>query len=241
MPRPARYLLPAACCLPLLVHSIALDPSLVLVIWAGGIAAGLALVASWRIVGVGYSWLASGVTLLFGVPAALAGSGPLAWAGAALVLVAGLTARQPSVTAALAAIAGGCFVTAAAIVEYPLLAASGALFLGGVTTEMMLGHWYLVDPRLPRQSLKRLSVIGAVGAVLDAAGLVVYGALPWSEGDAMIGWAFVVLSATSVLLLVAVWFAIRERGYSGVMAATGLSYLALLTATGAVVLGRMLL
>lgn len=218
-----------------------MDPSLVLAIWAAGIAAGLALVASWRIVGPGYTWLAAGVTLLFGVPAALAGSGPLAWAGSVFALAAGVAARRPGVAAALAAIAGGCFVIAAGIVEYPVLAVSGALFLGGVTTEMMLGHWYLVDPRLPRQSLKRLSVIGAVGAVLDSAGLVAHGILPWAGSDAVIGWAFVVLAATSVLLLVAVWFAIRERGYSGVMAATGLSYLAMLTAIGAVVLGRMLL
>jgi hypothetical protein len=218
-----------------------LDPSLVLAIWAAGIAAGLALVASWRIVGPGYTWLASGVILLFGVPAALAGSGPLAWAGSVLALAAGVAARRPGVSAALAAVAGGGFVIAAGIVEYPVLAVSGALFLGGVTTEMMLGHWYLVDPRLPRQSLKRLSVIGAVGAVLDSAGLVAHGILPWASVDAVIGWAFAVLAATSVLLLVAVWFAIRERGYSGVMAATGLSYLAMLTAIGAMVLGRMLL
>jgi hypothetical protein len=213
----------------------------VLAIWAGGIAAGLALVASWRIVGPGYTWLASGATLLFGIPASMAGSGVLAWVGSALVLTAGVMARRPGVVAALAGVASGCFVTAAGAVEYPLLAATGAVFLGGVTTEMMLGHWYLVDPRLPRQTLKRLAVIGAVGGGIDAAGLIGHGVLPWPGSDAVVGWAFTVLSATTVLLLLAVWFALRERGYSGVMAATGLSYLGMLTAIGAVVLGRMLL
>jgi hypothetical protein len=216
------------------------DPSLVLAIWAGGIAAGLALVASWRIVGRGYTWLASGVTLLFAIPAALAGSGVLAWVGSGLVLIAGVAARHPTVAAAFAGVAAGCLVTSAGIVEYPILAVSGAVFLGGVTTEMMLGHWYLVDPRLPRQTLRRLAVIGAAGGVIDAAGLAGHGIVPWPGSDAIIGWAFTVLSATTVLLLVAVWFALRERGYSGVMAATGLSYLGVLTAIGAVVLGRML-
>jgi hypothetical protein len=40
--------------------------------------------------------------------------------------------------------------------------------------------------------------------------------------------------------MVMVYSALGERGYAGVMAATGLSYLAVLTSTGAVVLGRLL-
>ncbi|MDP2624135.1 MAG: hypothetical protein Q8Q29_10090, partial [Actinomycetota bacterium] len=67
------------------------------------------------------------------------------------------------------------------------------------------------------------------------------GAFPWASGDLIIGSAYVALSATSLLLMVAVFFALRERAYSGVMAATGLSYLALLTSIGAVALARMLL
>jgi hypothetical protein len=37
-----------------------------------------------------------------------------------------------------------------------------------------------------------------------------------------------------------VWSSLGEAGYSGVMAATGLSYLAVLTAAGAAVIGRLL-
>ena len=47
-----------------------------------------------------------------------------------------------------------------------------------------------------------------------------------------------VLVVTSVVLMVAVIAAIRYPAYSGVMAATGLSYLALLTTLGAVFVGR---
>jgi hypothetical protein len=39
-------------------------------------------------------------------------------------------------------------------------------------------------------------------------------------------------------LMVGVWFSLRVPSYTGVMAATGLSYLATLTALGAVVIGR---
>jgi hypothetical protein len=46
------------------------------------------------------------------------------------------------------------------------------------------------------------------------------------------------LGATTVALMVGVWFSLRVPSYTGVMAATGLSYLATLTALGAVVIGR---
>lgn len=222
------------------LDSPALDPSLVLSAWASGIAAGLALVAAWRVVGSGYALLAAGVALLFGIPAALAGGGPAAWAGCGLVLMAAAMSRRPPAVVILAAAAACSFGAAAALADRPLLAISGGLFLGAVTSEMMLGHWYLVDPRLPRPALRRLAIIGAAGGVIDAALVAAHGGVPWAPAEAVTGWAFVVLAATTVLLMVAVGLALRERGYSGVMAATGLSYLAMLTAAGAMVLGRML-
>ena len=117
---------------------------------------------------------------------------------------------------------------------------SGALFLGGVTVEMMLGHWYLVDPTLPRWALRRLALAGAGGAVVDFVVLLFLGVFPWSAGDTAVGLGFVLLAVTTVILMAAVGGALREEGYAGVMAATGLSYLALLTAIGAAVVGRML-
>jgi hypothetical protein len=106
---------------------------------------------------------------------------------------------------------------------------------------MMLGHWYLIAPRLPRSALRALAVVGGAGAVFDAIVVAARGAFPWAPEDFIMGVAFVVLSATSLLLMAAVFFALRERGYSGVMAATGLSYLAVLTSIGSAVLGRALL
>ena len=52
--------------------------------------------------------------------------------------------------------------------------------------------------------------------------------------------AFWVLLSTSILLMVGVIGALRYPAYAGVMAATGLSYLAVLTTLGAVFLGRAL-
>ena len=70
--------------------------------------------------------------------------------------------------------------------------------------------------------------------------MVLNGALDWMPADAILGWAFVALALMTFLLLVAVWYSLQEPSYTGVMAATGLSYLAVLTSFGVVVLGRLL-
>lgn len=216
-------------------------PALVLAMWAGGVAAGAAVVARWRIVGPGFTWLSGAVTLLLGVPAALSAGGPLAWVGVGggvLILFGG---RRWGLAVVGGAVAAACFVVVSALEAYPVAAVSGGVFLGSVTAEMMLGHWFLVDPRLPRWSLRRLAWIGAASAVVDLVVILLSGAVPWVGGDAAIGIGYLVLAGTSAILMLGVIGALREEGYSGVMAATGLSYLALLTAIGAAVLGRLLL
>jgi hypothetical protein len=74
---------------------------------------------------------------------------------------------------------------------------------------------------------------GIAGLSVEAA-LMVYLGVGFKVGS--IG--YWVLAVTSVVLMVAVIAAIRYPAYSGVMAATGLSYLALLTTLGAVFVGR---
>ena len=112
---------------------------------------------------------------------------------------------------------------------------TATLALGGVTGEMMLGHWYLIDPRLPRGALRALAGVAIAGLAVDALMLMSAG-LP--AGGATV--AFWVLTATSVVLMAAVIAALRYPAYAGVMAATGLSYLAVLTTLGGVFLGRVL-
>jgi hypothetical protein len=116
----------------------------------------------------------------------------------------------------------------------PLLGVTGAVALGGVTAEMLLGHWYLIDPRLPRWALRRLALAGLAGVIVDS--VIVFANAP---ADPFLSPAVLVaLAVTSAILLVGVLFSIRVPSYTGVMAATGLSYLAVLTSLGSVVLGR---
>ena len=57
----------------------------------------------------------------------------------------------------------------------------------------------------------------------------------------LLGWMWVVCAVTTGVLIWVTWLALRERFYSAVMAATGLLYLAILTAFGTDLVARALL
>lgn len=212
-------------------------PSLVLGMWAAGMAGGAAAVSYWEIVGPGFNWLLSAIVVVAGGATALSGDAAVGIAATVVALAAGIVGRQRRMAGVLFTVAGlGYLVMAARGGVIP--AVTGAILLGGMTSEMALGHWYLVDPRLPRSALQRLDLAAGVGLVLDVVVVAALGA--FGSGDAVMIGAFVALTALSVLLVAGVWFSLKEPAYSGVMAATGLSYLGVLTAFGVVVVGRLL-
>lgn len=217
---------------------LSISPTTLLAMWAGGIALATAFVARWKVVGPGYLWTAAGATLLAG--AASFAAGPMAAVAVVATGVAALVARRASLAAPLFALAGVGFVGHAMMQasSQAVLAVTGSVALGGTTAEMLLGHWYLVDPKLPRWALRRLDGAGIAGLVGDAVVVLAMGAL---SGSGALGWAFGVLAVLGVLMMLGVWFSLKEQGYEGVMAATGLSYLSVLTALGAVALGRFLI
>jgi hypothetical protein len=143
---------------------------------------------------------------------------------------------------AAAEFAGGPYVLAAA----RLLV--GGAFLGAVTDAMLLGHWYLVQPGLRRDPLKELVIWTAIVWPLEVAvflwptGVVQIftGAVDDGYGG-LLGWVWLVCAVTTIGLVVLTWFALRERYYSAVMAATGLLYLAILTAFGMDLIPRAVL
>jgi uncharacterized membrane protein YjjB (DUF3815 family) len=59
--------------------------------------------------------------------------------------------------------------------------------------------------------------------------------------DGMLGWFWVACAVTTIGLVVVTRAALRERYYSAVMAATGLLYLAILTAFGTDLVARAVL
>jgi hypothetical protein len=217
---------------------LSISPTVLLAMWAGGIALAVAFVALWRVVGAGFMWTAAATIVLAGIGSIA--SGPGAQIALAATAVAAAVARRPAYAAVAFGVAGVGFL-AHAIAQSalnPVLALSGALALGGTTSEMLLGHWYLVDPKLPRWALRRLDGAGIVGLIADAIAVIALGAL---AGAGVLGWVLIGLALMSILMMLGVWFSLKETGYEGVMAATGLSYLSVLTALGAVALGRFLI
>ncbi len=155
----------------------------------------------------------------------------------------------------LLAVAGGFagLLGAAAVVGGPYALTAfrlvvGALFLGALTDAMLLGHWYLVQPGLPRGPIKQMVVLAAIVwpfelvAFLWPVGMaqVLDGTI--DDGfDGLLGWTWVVCAVTTIALLGVTWLALRERYYSAVMAATGLLYLAILTGFGMDLIARAVL
>ena len=115
----------------------------------------------------------------------------------------------------------------------------GAVFLGAVSDAMMLGHWYLVQPGLARGPLIELvrwtgwSWPFEVAVLLWPTGMVSVLNGTIDDGyNGLLGWFWVASTVGTLALVVATRAALRERRYSAVMAATGLLYLAILTAFG---------
>ena len=124
----------------------------------------------------------------------------------------------------------------------------GAAFLGAVTDAMLLGHWYLVQPGMPRKPL--LEIIRWLAAVWPLEILV----LLWPTGmvsvingsiddgyNGLMGWFWIACAVSTIILVGVTRAALKERQYSAVMAATGLLYLAILTAFGTDLVARAVL
>ena len=124
----------------------------------------------------------------------------------------------------------------------------GAAFLGSVSDAMLLGHWYLVQPGLGRGPINELNrwlqVLWPfeVLALLLPTGMlsVLSGSIDDGYGG-ILGWFWVACAITTIGLSVVTTAALRERAYSAVMAATGLLYLAILTAFGTDLVARLVL
>ena len=124
----------------------------------------------------------------------------------------------------------------------------GAAFLGAVTDAMLLGHWYLVQPGLPRRLLNEIvTALGWVWPLEIVALLLPTGMISvWSGAvddgwNGTLGWFWGACAVTTIVLVFVTKAALKERQYSAVMAATGLLYLAILTAFGTDIVARAVL
>ena len=116
---------------------------------------------------------------------------------------------------------------------------AGAAFLGVVSDAMLLGHWYLVQPgleRAPILELVRYTMLAWLPHALvfllpTGMWSVLNGSIDDGYGG-MLGWFWAASTIATIGLVFVTRAALKERQYAAVMAATGLMYLAILTAFG---------
>ncbi len=124
----------------------------------------------------------------------------------------------------------------------------GAAFIGSISDGMLLGHWYLTQPGLPRKLLNEMVDALAwlwpfeVAALLLPTGMISVWLGTVDDGwGGLLGWMWGTCAITTIVLVMVTKAALKERYYSAVMAATGLLYLAILTAFGTDIVARAVL
>jgi len=250
---------------------IRLDGATVLLQWAAGGLAFLWVTTRRREVGLGYGWLLRSIYAVFAIGSIVVGvifqpvpvrevfTGLMVVATTVALVVSIVRRREgaakfPAWLDAIAPSLGLVALVAAGIDAGDPAALSlarvivGAAFLGAVSDAMLLGHWYLVQPGLSREPLNQM--VRCVGYVWPAELLVML----WPTGmvsalrgtvddgaNGLLSWFWVACAVTTIALVVVTRAALREKQYSAVMAATGLLYLAILTAFGMDLVARAIL
>lgn len=203
--------------------------------WAGGLALTLPLAVRWKVAKRGYQMLGAATAALLMIYPALRSW----WAAAGLVLVIAAVLRSGRSGYSALVIPGAVLTLMSSAMNAGWMAAvAAAAALGGITSTMLLGHWFLVDPTLPRWAVRRLDLLAGAGLILSLAAGWLNGAAPYAGG--LLGWTLAALALVSAALVAGTWFALGETGYSGVMAATGLSYLGVVTVAGVVFLNHLM-
>ncbi len=125
---------------------------------------------------------------------------------------------------------------------------TGALFVGAVSSAMLLGHWYLVQPGLARGPLLEmlratlwLWLPHTLMMLLPTGMISVLNGSIDDGYNGLLGWFWAASAVMTAVLVIVARAALRERQYSAVMAATGLVYLAIVTAFGQDLVARILL
>ncbi len=103
--------------------------------------------------------------------------------------------------------------------------------ISGVFSLMMIGHWFLVDPTISKEGMKKIAIVTSVQPLLIIP-LVYFNYL---NDDISYIYKLVImfLYLSTAILSFASYKSLNEKSYTGVMAATGLSYLSLIVSIGA--------
>ena len=103
--------------------------------------------------------------------------------------------------------------------------------ISGIFSLMMIGHWFLVDPTISKEGMKKIASVISIQSLLIIP-LVYFNFLTDEIGDTY-KLVIMFLYLSTGILSFASYKSLNEKSYTGVMAATGLSYLSLIVSIGA--------
>ena len=103
--------------------------------------------------------------------------------------------------------------------------------ISGIFSLMMIGHWFLVDPTISKEGMKKIAIVTS----LQSLALIPLVQFDFINSGIVPIYKLVIicLYTTTSILAFASYKSLNEKSYTGVMAATGLSYLSLIVSIGA--------
>ena len=103
--------------------------------------------------------------------------------------------------------------------------------VSGVFSSMMIGHWFLVDPTISKEGMKKIALLSTIQSLILSP--LVFFEFIGQDIESIFKNVILVLYLSTSILSFASYKSLGEKSYTGVMASTGLSYLSLIVSLGA--------
>ena len=103
--------------------------------------------------------------------------------------------------------------------------------VSGVFASMMIGHWFLVDPTISKEGMKKIAITSTIQSLILTP--LVFFELIGQDIESIFKNVILILFLSTAILSFASFKSLGEKSYTGVMASTGLSYLSLIVSLGA--------
>ena len=102
--------------------------------------------------------------------------------------------------------------------------------VSGVFSSMMIGHWFLVDPTISKEGMKKIAITSTYQSLILAP--LVFFDFIGQDIESIFKNVILILFLSTSILSFASYKSLGEKSYTGVMASTGLSYLSLIVSLG---------
>ena len=103
--------------------------------------------------------------------------------------------------------------------------------VSGVFASMMIGHWFLVDPTISKEGMKKIAITSTIQSLILTT--LVFFEFIGQDIESIFRNVILILFLSTAILSFASYKSLGEKSYTGVMASTGLSYLSLIVSLGA--------